>query len=76
MFYYLWLKFITVAERHAAASAVDAPTDPAIRLVEDVFEVDKQSASSAAAINGIAQARRQSLSAAISFFIARMKRFD
>jgi len=73
LFYYLWLKFITVAERHAAASAVDAPTDPAIRLVEDVFEVDKQSA---AAINGIAQARRQSLSAAISFFIARMKRFD
>ena len=35
------LELITISHRHAAPAAIDAPTDAAIRLVEDVFEIDK-----------------------------------
>src|SRR5215510_8963649 len=38
---YLWLKLVAIAQRHAASRAVDAPTDPAVRLVEDVFKIDE-----------------------------------
>src|SRR5215213_6802862 len=39
---FLWLKLVAVAQRHTAARAVDSPTDAAIRLVKDVFKVNKQ----------------------------------
>ena len=34
-------KLISVSHRHAASAAIDSPTDSAVRLVEDVLEIDE-----------------------------------
>src|SRR5215212_8212201 len=39
---FLCLKLVAVAKGHATSRAIDAPTDPAIRLIEDILEIHKQ----------------------------------